>query len=89
MNNQGDVSDSGRFFMGYRMSCHGSTQVTPYQLVYGHDAVLRWETNITSRRVQLQDQLESDQYRDLMMDELEDVVQHRPYALQKIQENKV
>ena len=66
----------------------GSTQVTPYQLVYGHDAVLPWETNIVSRRVQLQDQLESNQYHDLMMDELEYVVQHRLYALKKIQENK-
>ena len=72
----------------YRVSCHGSTQVTPDQLVYGHDAVLPWETIISSRRVQLQDQLESNQYHDLMMDELEDVVQHRLYAMKKIQENK-
>ena len=35
----------------YRVSCHGSTQVTPYQLVYGHDEILPWETNIISRRV--------------------------------------
>ena len=24
----------------YRMACHGSTKVSPYQLVNGHDAVL-------------------------------------------------
>ena len=24
----------------YRMSCHGATKVSPYQLVYGHEAVL-------------------------------------------------
>ena len=24
----------------YRMACHGSTKASPYQLVYGHDAVV-------------------------------------------------
>ena len=24
----------------YRMTCHGATKVSPYQLVYGHEAVL-------------------------------------------------
>ena len=24
----------------YRMACHGATKVSPYQLVYGHEAVL-------------------------------------------------
>jgi len=28
----------------YRMACHGLTKVSPYQLVYGPDAVLPWET---------------------------------------------
>ena len=72
----------------YRMSRHGSIQVTPYQLVYGHDAVLPWEVNIGSRRIALQDQLTADEYRSLMMDESEDVVQCRLRALEKIQENK-
>ena len=27
----------------YQMACHRSTKVSPYQLVYGHDAVLPWE----------------------------------------------
>ena len=27
----------------YRMTCHGSTKVSPYQLVHRHDAVLPWE----------------------------------------------
>jgi transposase InsO family protein len=35
----------------YKMSCHGATKVSPYQLVYGHEAVLPWETRLGSRRV--------------------------------------
>ena len=35
----------------YRMACHGSTKVSPYQLVYGHDAVLPWEIKTSSRRM--------------------------------------
>jgi hypothetical protein len=28
----------------YRMSCHGATKVSQYQLVYGQEVVLPWET---------------------------------------------
>ena len=27
----------------YRMACHGLTKSSPYELVYGHNAVLPWE----------------------------------------------
>ena len=27
----------------YRMACHGAIKVSPYQLVYGHEAVLPWD----------------------------------------------
>jgi len=27
----------------YLMACHGSTKCSPYELVYGHTAVLPWE----------------------------------------------
>ena len=37
----------------YRMACHGSIQVPPYKLVYGHEAVLPWEVRIGSRRTEL------------------------------------
>ena len=48
--------------VAYRMSCHGATKVSPYQLVYGHEAVLPWETRLGSRRVTFQDQLTADDY---------------------------
>ena len=65
----------------YRMSCHGATKVSPYQLVYGHEAVLPWETQFGSRRVTFQDQLTAEDYVTLMKDELEDLAGHRLNAL--------
>jgi hypothetical protein len=68
------------------MACHGAIKVTPYQLVYGHDAVLPWEIKTGSRRIFSQDQLTADDYDTLMKDELEDVVAHRLRALVSIED---
>ena len=72
----------------YRMACHGSTKVSPYQLVYGHDAVLPWEVKAGSRRLSFQDQLAADDYATLMTDELDDLAGHQLRALMSIEENK-
>ena len=72
----------------YKMSCHGSTKVSPYQLVYGHEAVLPWETRLGSRWVTSQDPLTAEDYATLMKDELEDLAGHRPNALINIEANK-
>jgi len=72
----------------YRMACHGLTKVSPYQLVYRHDAVLPWEIKTGSRRVSFQDQLATDDYATLMRDELDDLAEHRLRALISIEENK-
>jgi hypothetical protein len=32
----------------YRMACHGATKISPYQLVYGHEAILPWELRTSS-----------------------------------------
>jgi hypothetical protein len=58
----------------YRMACHGSIQVPPYKLVYGHEAVLPWEVRIGSQRMELQNDLTADEYYNLMADEREDLV---------------
>jgi hypothetical protein len=67
----------------YQMACHGATKVSPYQLVYGHDAVLPWEIKIGSRRI-----FSQDDYDVLMKDELEDLAGHWLKALVSIEENK-
>jgi transposase InsO family protein len=46
-----------RALWAYRMACHGETKVSPYQLVYGYDAILPWELKTGSRGTSLQDQL--------------------------------
>jgi hypothetical protein len=57
----------------YRMAPHGATKTSPYELVYGHHAVLPWEVQSDSGRVVLQKDLSSKDYISLMMDELEDL----------------
>jgi len=70
------------------MTCHGSTKVSPNQLVYGHDAVLASEIKTGSRRTSFQDQLTVDDFVTLMKDELDDLAEHRLKALISIEENK-
>jgi hypothetical protein len=70
------------------MACHGATKVSPYQLVYGHEAVLPWELKLDSRRVALQDQLTANEYSALMKDGLEDLAGHRLGALINVEANK-
>nr|ABA92716.2 retrotransposon protein, putative, unclassified [Oryza sativa Japonica Group] len=72
----------------YRMACHGSIQVPPYKLVYGHEAVLPWEIRIGSRRTELQNELTANEYYSLMADEREDLVQSRLRALAKVTKDK-
>jgi hypothetical protein len=73
----------------YRMAPHGATKTSPYELVYGHHAVLPWEMQSNSRRVVLQKDLSSKYYSGLMMDELEDLHMIRLRALEKIEKNKM
>jgi hypothetical protein len=68
----------------YRMAPHGATQTSPYELVYGHYAILPWEMQSDSRRITLQKDLSSKDYNDLMMDELEDLHMIRLRALENI-----
>ena len=72
----------------YRMACHGATKVSPYQLVYGHEAVLPWELKLDSRCVTFQDQLTANEYSALMKDQLEDLAGHQLKALEKVEANK-
>ena len=57
----------------YRMACHGSIKALPYEHVYGHNAVLPWEIQTGSRCVTLQNDLSTEVYKNLMMDDLEDL----------------
>jgi hypothetical protein len=71
------------------MATHGATKTSPYELVYGHHAVLPWEIQSDSRRVVLQKDLSSKDYSGLMMSELEDLHTICFRALENIEKNKL
>ena len=73
----------------YRMAYHGSIKMSPYELVYGHYAVLPWEVLTGSRCVTLQNDLLVEFYKNLMIHELEDLSCHRLRALENIEANKL
>jgi hypothetical protein len=73
----------------YRMAPRGATKTSPYELVYGHHAVLPWEMQSDSRRVVLQKDLSSKDSSGLMMDKLEDLHMIHLRALENIEKNKM
>jgi len=73
----------------YRMAYHGSIKTPPYELVYGHNVVLPWEVQTRSRRVTLQNDLSAKVYKNLMIDNLEDLSCFRLRALKNIEANKL
>jgi hypothetical protein len=70
------------------MAPHGATKTTPYELVYGHHAILPWEMQSDSRRIILQKDLSSKDYNELMTDELEDLHMIRLRALEILRKTK-
>lgn len=54
----------------YRTSPRLSTEVTPFQLVYGQEAVLPMEINVQSIRVCLQHKLNDDEYAESLVQNL-------------------
>jgi len=71
------------------MVCHGSTKFSLYQLVYGHDGVLRWEIKTGSRHVAFQEDLTAGDCKSLMNDDLENLNCHQLCALENIEANKL
>ena len=63
--------------------------MSPYELVYGHNGVLPWEVQTGSRRVMLQNDLSAEVYKNLMIDNLEDLSCLRLRALENIKANKL
>ncbi|XP_072076540.1 uncharacterized protein [Arachis hypogaea] len=68
----------------YRNSPRGSTDTSPYKLVYGHDAVLPLEINLNTLRVSKQNDLPVDDYWNAMFDELNELDSERILALKNM-----
>jgi hypothetical protein len=73
----------------HRISRHGATKVTPYELVYGQEAVLPIEVNLAALRFARQNDLSAKDYHDLMMDNIDEVADKRLMALQSIEKEKL
>jgi hypothetical protein len=57
----------------HRISRHGATKVTPFELVYGQEAVLPVEVNLDAYRLAKQNNIDVESYYALMMDNIDKV----------------
>ena len=57
----------------HRISRHGATKVTPYELVYGQEVVLPVEVNLNALRIAKQNDLSAVDFYNLMMDNIDEV----------------
>ena len=73
----------------HRISRHGATKVTPFELVYSQEAALPVEVNLDTYRLAKQNDLSIVDYYDLMMDNIIEVSDKRLQALKKIEKDKL
>jgi len=73
----------------HRISRHGATKVTPFELVYGQEAVVPVEVNLDTYRLAKQNDLSAVDYYDLMMDNIDEVSDKRMQALKEIEKDKL
>ncbi|XP_074271374.1 uncharacterized protein LOC141595307 [Silene latifolia] len=75
----------GEALWAYRTTYKTPTQATPYALVYGVEAVLPLEMQISSLRIAIQEELTEDENDKLRLAELEALGEKRLEAQQKLQ----
>ena len=73
----------------HRISRHGATKVTPFELVYGQEAILPVEVNLDTYKLAKQNDLSVVDYYDLMMDNIDEVSDKRLQALKEIEKDKL
>jgi hypothetical protein len=69
----------------YRVSKQGAIMVTPFELVYGMEAVIPVELSIHAYRVVHQDAVSAKDYGNLMMDEIDELTESHLPSLQEIE----
>jgi hypothetical protein len=72
----------------HHISRHDATKVTPFELVYGQEAVLPIEVNLDAYRLAKQNDISAVVYHDLMMDNIDEVIDVRLEALKEIEKDK-
>jgi hypothetical protein len=75
----------------HKTSKHGATKVTPFELVYGPEAMLPVEINLQTYRVVGQDILSAAdyEYTELMMNMVDEVPKSRFKVLEEIEKEKL
>jgi hypothetical protein len=73
----------------HRISRHGAIKVTPYELVYGQQAVLPVEVNLAALRFAKQNNLSAVNFHNLKMDNIDEVANKRLIALRDIEKEKL
>ena len=73
----------------HRISRHGATKVTAFELVYGQEAVLSVEVNLDAYRLAKQNDLSVVDYHDLMIDNIDEVSDKQLQALREIEKDKL
>jgi hypothetical protein len=72
----------------HRISRHGATKVTAFELVYGQEAVLPIEVNLGAYRLAKQNDLDVVVYHNLMMDNIDEVTDKSLKAFKEIEKDK-
>jgi hypothetical protein len=70
-------------------SKHSVIKVTPFDLVYGQEAILSVEVNLDALQVARQNELSSVDYHNLMLDRLDEASYERMNALGEIEKDKL
>jgi hypothetical protein len=65
----------------HRISRHGATKVTLFELVYGQEAILPVEVNLTAYSLAKKNELSAVDYHDSIMDNIDEVTDKRLQAL--------
>jgi hypothetical protein len=73
----------------HRISRHGATKVTPFELVYGQEVMLPVEIGLQSSRITEQGSLSAKEYHELMMDKINDIHKSQFKALEEIEKEKI
>jgi hypothetical protein len=72
----------------HRISKHRATKVSPFELVYGQEAVLPVEISLNAVRIAMQNDLTVGDYYNLMMDNIDEVTDKRVSALGEIEKGQ-
>jgi ribonuclease HI len=73
----------------HKISKHSATKVSPFELVYGQEAVLPMEISLNAVRFARQNDLTIADYYGSMMDNIDEVTDKRVIALEAIEKDKI